>query len=252
MKGLDTLRDLAAEHGWAHTPSLVAEALTDPIVAAWRAEVAPFQGALMRQYNAVAETHHRSPDGLVTNSLHNPHALGEFPRFSAAIQALEAAVPLRACAEALLGGPVLRLQSAFFESSIGSLPHRDDHPYRAEGAMVGVWIALEPITLQAGPFQLWPHTHLLEDDELDRLGRLVWHRRHVLAEPAGPETEALMGHLLPILEGRSSILATIPRGDALWWHRRTVHGSRPPTPGSQQSRLSLIFHYILAADAPGG
>jgi hypothetical protein len=236
--------------GLLHTPGLIPAPLCEALVAAWRAEVAPHEGQLKRQHNLLHEPHVRSPDGFVVNPLLDPHALADFPAFAAAARAIADHPPLvQAAGWALEAEPSL-LQTAFFESSLGTTPHRDAPPFAADGRLVGAWIALEDITLEAGPFLAWPGTRDLNDPELDRLAYEV---RGGLAAPdpdVRAEAAAYFERLLPLLEGRPRAVCPIPRGDVLWWDARIIHGSYAPVFGAGRSRLSLIAHFFPLADRP--
>ncbi len=251
MRGQDAFRQAFRAHGLVHTPGLVPAALCDALVAAWAAEVAPHEGPLKRQHNLRDEPHVRSADGFVVNPLLNAHTLAAFPTFAALAAEIAALDALRISAEWALDAPVTLLQTAFFESSLGTTPHRDAPPFAADGAMVGAWVALEDVVLEAGPFLAWPGTRELDDPELDRLAYTV---RGALATPGrdfANEAAAYFSRLNVHIEGRQAALCPIPKGDVLWWDARIIHGSAAPTFGAGRSRRSLIAHYFPTADAPG-
>ncbi|MCO4744583.1 MAG: phytanoyl-CoA dioxygenase family protein [Proteobacteria bacterium] len=250
MNGLDALRDALATHGYAHTPKLAPEAHIEALRRAFTLRLKHATEPLRRQHNARWESHQFSTDGAVVNPLLNPHTLVDYPEVSDAASALIASARLLECASAVLGAPAKLHQTAFYESSLGSTPHRDDHPHQADGAMVAVWIALETIVEASGPLVLWPGTHRKADPVLDTLGRAVWEKRHLQREDSRAEAEALSEHLTEVLATVQPVLATIPAGDAVWWDRRTVHGSRTPIVGQRRTRSSFIAHFIVAADRP--
>lgn len=245
MKGVDVLAQAFREHGFVHTPRLVPPAVCDAVVAAWTLEVAPFDGPLRRQHNLREEVHERSADGFIVNPLFGVHDQNQFPELAAAAREVVDATPVRGCAHAVLGKEAKWLQSAFFESSLGTAPHRDDPPFDPDGAMVGAWVALEDIVPEAGPFMLWPGSRDWEDGQLDALGRSV---RTKLAQ-GGVDLHAAAAYharLALLLDGKTPIVGTIAKGDVVWWDRRVVHGALTPTAGAGRSRRSLVLHFVPA------
>lgn len=244
MTRTSALRSALGTHGFAHAKTMVAPDLLTALRAAFDAEVRPYAEPLRRQHNARWECHELSEHGWIVNPLLNPHALPQFPALTDACNQLIEASSLLAHAGAILGAPAALHQTAYYDSGLGSTPHRDDHPARAAGAMVAVLVALEPMTEEGGAFVLWPSTHTIDDPTLDELGRLAWERRHLERADAQPQADALGLHLQALLSTRQPLLATIPAGDAVWWDRRTIHGSLAPTLGSGKSRASFIAHFI--------
>lgn len=245
MQGLDALVEAMTRHGCAHTPRLADPQACAEVVAAWLDGPAKSDEPLRRQHTGRFETHQRTLDGFVANPLLSPHLLTQWPRLAAACQAVLDGEKLGAAVRALLGPEVTLHQSAFYDSGFGSQPHRDDHPLRPDGPMVAVLIALEPIAPEGGPLTVWPGTHQIDDPHLDADSRLLFELQH---DGSGPSAELLtrvMSGYHAHLEGRSDAVATLPTGDAMWWTRRTIHGSYAPTPGAGRTRRSLIAHFMV-------
>ena len=238
------------DNGFVHVPRLVPEPLTRALVTAFLEEVNSLEVPLPRQHNAHTEPHERGATGHMVNPLHNPHLLELTPRFAQAAAALATFEPLVHTAAQLLDSPVALLQTAFYDSSRGSAAHRDDHPFRADAPMLGAWIALEDISEQAGPFVVFAGSHAIQDPELDRLGRRSWTARHVEGHTDAQANRAYQERLHHHIASQGPTLATVKRGDVVFWDRRTVHGSRPPAEGTLHSRRSLNAHYIRTADMP--
>jgi len=123
--------------------------------------------------------------------------------------------------------------------------HQDTYlnPPHVGDYYVAIWIALETIHPDSGPFQIIPGSHMW---------RTVT-RKKVL-EALSPEerdhrwprySERLLTPMFEyVIEQRQApILTYLPeRGDVLFWHGRLLHrGSTPKMPGS--IRKSLIAHY---------
>jgi len=218
---------------------------------AWADEVRDHPGPLLRQLTRVVEPHRRSPDGWVTNPVVNPHRLPQFPAFNAIEVAVMRSCPLVARVGALLGGPPALLQSAYYESSGGTLTHLDFNPLDRARPMVGVWIALEPIGQDAGRFFLYPGSHRIPDDaRTTRFAELAWQSyRHAFVERFGgelPLAELEAQALLAEIVGAHRLERVTPAlhtGDALFWTNRVLHGSDPPRAGGG-SRQSLLLHFV--------
>lgn len=107
------------------------------------------------------------------------------------------------------------------------------------GFMVAAWVALEDVTPEVGPVQVWPGSHRLpylsaeelgvkDDDDLD--ARKARHN----------------DHYYPMIAERVAHIAPVPylakKGHVLLWHSNLVHGGSPiAQPGS--SRHSLVIHF---------
>lgn len=235
------------ERGWARIPLLDA-GLAEELRQSWLDEVKPWEGPLVRQLTSVAEPHAFSADGHVTNPVVNPYQLGQFPRFSQLERTVMRSVPLVAIVERLLGAPVAMLQSAYYESSRGTLTHLDFNPVDRARPMVGVWIALEDIGPHAGRFYLYPGSqHLPDDDRMQRFSELAWasyRQAFVDLDPSQSETEAqaLLAEIFADhpLERETPALRV---GEAVFWTNRVLHGSVAPRPGGG-TRNSLLLHFI--------
>ena len=242
-------RDLQ-QQGFVHVPRLVPDDLIAALLHAFAAEVVPLTTPLPRQHNAQTEPHERSAAGHIVNPLHNPHQLALAPAFAEAASMLATHPSLVQAAQQLLDAPVALLQTAFYESSRGSAAHRDDHPFHPDAPMLGAWIALEDIAEEAGPFVVFARSHAIDDPELDRLGRRCWQARHVEGHTDAAANLAYQARLNALLADQGPTLATIQRGDVVFWDRRTVHGSRPPAPNTRRRRRSLNVHFIRVTDLP--
>lgn len=253
MDGADAFAAMLADQGWCHTPGLVDRDWCAGAIAAFREEVAPYDGPLLRQLTSREEAHQRSADGFVVNPVHNPHRLGErFPRFAALPGEVLGSTVIGELAAVALGEPVALLQAAFYESALGTEAHRDEHPLDPEAPMLGVWIALEDIAMEAGPLLLWPRSHRIEDGELAAASRASWTARFV-EKAADPAADARVAERLGAhLAGVQPVAAPVPAGDVLWWWRDTVHGSLPPSVGAGRSRCSLVLHFVPQASLPAG
>ncbi len=123
--------------------------------------------------------------------------------------------------------------------------HQDSYlnPAHVGDYYAAVWIALDDIHPDSGPFQFVPGSHrwpqvsnkkilaALEPDERDH--RWPKHSERILTPLFEEE----------IVKRGNNVVSYLPsRGDLLVWHGRLMHrGSRPNVPGMQ--RKALIAHY---------
>ena len=233
--------------GWARVPLLDRE-LAASLRQVWLDEVRPYEGPLLRQLTSVPEVHRFSIDGHVVNPVVNPHRLDVFPRFAQLERTVMGAVPLLELVEAFLGGPAAMLQSAYYESSQGTLTHLDFNPIDRDAPMLGVWIALEDIGPEAGRFHLYPGSQRLpEDARLERFAELAWasyRQAFVDLDPAESEAEAqelLTGILAD--HALERVAPDLRAGEAVFWTNRILHGSAVPRPGGG-TRHSLLLHFV--------
>lgn len=121
--------------------------------------------------------------------------------------------------------------------------HQDTYlnPPHVGDAYAAVWIALEDIHPDSGPFQYVPGSHRWPVVTQDKIAQYV-----DLADPAWPTySEAVLTPLweAEIRRRKATVVTHLPkRGDLLIWHSRLVHrGSAPNVPGMR--RKALIAHY---------
>lgn len=121
--------------------------------------------------------------------------------------------------------------------------HQDSYlnPAHVGDRYAAVWIALDDVHPDSGPFQYVPGSHRWPQVTRELIGR------HVdLAHPQWPKhSEDVLSPLFEAeIERRDAEVVTyLPkRGDVLIWHGRLLHrGSRPLDPGRE--RRALIAHY---------
>jgi phytanoyl-CoA hydroxylase len=237
--------------GYALLPGLVAPEACAAVVAAWAREVRPYTGPLLRQLTSVPEVHALSADGLVTNPVCFPARLTAFADFSRAELTVMRGSELVPTVTAALGGPPALLQSAYYESSTGTLPHVDCNPLDADGQLLGAWVALCDIGPGAGRFFVVPGSHRVpRDARFEEFAELAWAGyRAAFVERRGPWTETASAALWAEIEAENGLARHAPAlraGDVVLWDRRTVHGSLCPAPGGGP-RHSLLMHFVPLA-----
>jgi phytanoyl-CoA hydroxylase len=247
--------------GYAVARGLVPVDLLEEVLFAFRAEVKPYRGPILRQLTTRMEAHKFSAEGFMTNTILSVQDLvaEQFRTFRQ--KSLEVLVheQVRRVLEALCREPVKCVESMYFESSArGTITHADCHfmDSSAPGEMVAAWFAVEDIHPQAGRFYLLPESHML--------GTSAPHLAHV--EGFYREYEALSLKLMRAfrdnametnaasrvehsrllargLAGMSFCAPLMRAGDVIFWGSRVLHGSLKPGELSC-SRNSLTAHYL--------
>lgn len=123
--------------------------------------------------------------------------------------------------------------------------HQDTYlnPDHVGDFYAAIWVALETIHPDSGPFQLIPGSHRWPTVTRDKiLAALPPHKR----DYRWPEfSEEILTPIFEhqILKRNAEVFTYLPeRGDVLFWHGRLLHrGSKPKIKGAQ--RKSLIAHY---------
>jgi hypothetical protein len=243
------------------------EAALTPEQRSWRQDgVLVLRGFLPSELvDAYVERRAQHPDPV---GWHSPHPYLHVPE----MRALALYPPLLATMESLIGEPMMLHLALTGWISTERTWHQDDYlnPVHVAGWYAAVWIALDEIHPESGPFeyvpgsQRWPTlrrekvlSFLTEDEHSRRSPRPGVDHWPSLAErfvtPAVDRQICESG--LPIC----SFLGR--KGDVLIWNGRLMHrGSKPRVPG--MPRRSLITHYTgvnhrpdipeRARDAGGG
>lgn len=173
--------------------------------------------------------------GNLRNSIQNPHLLGAVPGFQRAVEAIVFSQPIHRALCAQLGeGTFVNWQTMLFDRSVGTKVHQDSWYLDTvpPGGVVGVWIALEDISRDCGPFKVYDHTQ----------GRRV--------EPTAYDFDALeqdAGFLRDYPESRCQRLL-LRKGDVILWDSFLFHGADLPT-APEQTRKSLTAHFYRHGSA---
>jgi phytanoyl-CoA hydroxylase len=245
--------------GYVIVRKLLEPSLCDAVVAAFRQEVKPFNGPLLRQASTRVTAHLFTSDGFMANALLSVQDLVDpaFHRFRAsAIDVIAGPLTQAVVCDLLADAPLL-VESMFFESTLVGVPLHADGDYMdsdVPGTMLGAWFALEDIMPLAGRFVLVPRTHRLAQDtgKAAAAYREFRDRQARTSAMIGSDDKANMKHRLEeaallhraLMEcGLPLIAPMLNKGDALFWSAALVHGSLPPE-SRGLSRNSLTAHYI--------
>lgn len=144
--------------------------------------------------------------------------------------------------ELLYGRAAIPMQTLNFPVGTEQSTHSDSVHFNCmpKRFMCGVWVALEPITLNNGPLHYYPGSHQLPIVDLDDLG--------LVADPgrwsANYEAHQEVLHEFLRLHGSEKQILEADRGDAIIWAANLCHGGEPiADPGS--SRHSQVTHYYF-------
>jgi ectoine hydroxylase-related dioxygenase (phytanoyl-CoA dioxygenase family) len=123
--------------------------------------------------------------------------------------------------------------------------HQDTYlnPPHVGDYYVAIWIALETIHPDAGPFQLVPGSHKWRTVTQEKILAALSPDERDYQWPRYSERllTPIFEHIIE--ERNAEVLTYLPeRGDVLFWHGRLLHrGSKPNVPG--MVRKSLIAHF---------
>ncbi len=119
-------------------------------------------------------------------------------------------------------------QNMFFDKSTGTIDHYDSYYLDTvpSGNLIGVWVALEDINIESGPFRVYPKSHL------DFLNGKYDNLSHDDFRVACQEYSQTHQHKHALLR----------KGDVLLWHPSLMHGSDVQV-SKLCSRKSLTAHY---------
>ncbi|MDJ0839376.1 MAG: phytanoyl-CoA dioxygenase family protein [Acidobacteriota bacterium] len=251
------------EQGYVVANDLIPHDLCDALYQAYMADIKHFSGPIMRQATTRPERHNLSRFGHMTNPILNLQDLEEeaFQPFRRAALDIVSHPDMQHAVAVLTEEEPVLVQTMYFESGRGNDPHADSHfsDARKTGSMVGAWVALEDIPKEAGPFFVYPGSHLLGDParnpddvvadyhdwESIILGSVNNYQGS--GKTSGGLRELRRAYkLMTSMFERRGIQMRVPelkRGDAIFWSSLMVHGSLKPTDASR-TRNSLTAHFI--------
>lgn len=225
------------DNGYIVRRGLIPGELCDQLLQYFREEVKPYKGYIYRQASANPEKHKITEHGYMLNSILNIQSVNtsEFPRFRPKGVELLTHANIRRVMNILMGEEPKLMQSMYFEGNPVTWAHQDCYYLDSErdGAMIGIWLALEDIHPGGGRFYVYPTSHKIDirknggDFDIafhhDRYKQLV----KDIIEQFGLECKAPM----------------LRKGDVLFWGSKTIHGSLTSFE-PQYSRNSITGHYI--------
>ncbi len=143
---------------------------------------------------------------------------------------------------ALLGGRAVLFQSINFLHGSEQATHSDSihmttYPL---GGLLGVWIALEDISLENGPLHYYPGSHKLPyylNSEYDNEGNSF-----LLGDKSYGAYERMIRDKIEKQQLEKTVFLA-KKGDLLIWHANLFHGGEPHLK-RDQTRKSMVLHYF--------
>jgi hypothetical protein len=132
----------------------------------------------------------------------------------------------------------LAFQSLYFRLGSEQPMHQDSAYVRVKSPleMVGVWVALEDVSLDSGPLAYYPGSHLFEEWLWDGQGR-------AMPGPHADHDAYLQSlHDQAAARGIEAEIFRPKKGGALVWHADLAHGGMPRL-DREATRTSLVTHF---------
>lgn len=237
-------REAYARQGYALYRDLLSHERIDALLVAYADSLQPSRLPLLRQSADGWQRHRHTQAGHIADSLLNPHCLPQFPLRSFVQAALNiyADPAVHSALHELNGDTAHTLaQSMFFDANTATPAHQDCYYLDSlpGGRLLGAWFALEDIDPGAGRFYVLPGSHLNPGPPTD--SRLLKNHRGYSQS---------MRALVAAQPDQAVFAPDLKKGDVLFWHVNTIHGSQPTT-DPQHSRKSLTGHYLPTGSAFG-
>lgn len=169
--------------------------------------------------------------GYIQESMQNASRLAFFKKFSQGIQNCIYHPNIAAALQVITGEAIhVSWQNMFFDQSTGTVEHQDSWYLDTEpaGNLVGVWVALEDISPECGPFFVVPQSH-----KIGLLDRKDYPNHNDFVDIVKKKMSEL---------GNNKKAMTIDKGDIIIWHPYLIHGALN-CQNSNLSRKSFTSHY---------
>jgi len=145
---------------------------------------------------------------------------------------------------ALMGGRAVLFQSINFLHGSEQATHSDSIHMTTypPGGLLGVWIALEDITMENGPLHYYPGSHKLPyylNSDYDNEGNSF-----LLGNKSYEAYEQMIRDKIE-KQGLEKTVFLARKGDLLIWHANLFHGGEPHLNRSR-TRKSMVLHYFRA------
>lgn len=169
--------------------------------------------------------------GFIEHSIWNPHYHVMAKGFSEGVYNIITDKGISDVLEAISGESKHTIwQSMFFDRSTGTVAHQDHYYLDTDpaGGVIGIWVALEDIDDDCGPFYVYPTTHL-----------------GVIANREVDHNEGYVGAIADALAHKeyTKVDCKVKKGDVVFWHSCTIHGSNE-NKDPKRSRKSITGHYF--------
>jgi phytanoyl-CoA hydroxylase len=231
----DAVRAAFEEKGYYVFRHLIPGRMIDALLDNYREKVLPSRKPFFRQSTNTWERNVLNPHGYSRESFLDIHDLrdSEFHATSALARNILCSREIRAALSSVTGQPEHSLmQSMLFDLNVGTQAHQDCFYLDSvpNGQLLAGWFALEDIPEDAGRFFVYPGSNRMTIDltPAEEVSNDLYLKKvDAFMKPHWQEISA------PALQ----------KGDVLFWHSRTIHGSLK-TRDERYSRRSLTAHYM--------
>lgn len=237
LRTAEDIRQYYKRNGYVIRRNVIPPELCDEVHAAFKKEVKTHKGLIYRQASASPEKHNLTSHDYMLNAVMNIQDLktsrfGNFQRLGLEVLTHR---NIREALDILMQVEPVLAQTMFFEGNPATWPHQDKDYLDSNqpGAMVAAWIAVEDIKPGAGRFYVYPGSHNIDIEKIGSDVNIILDR------------EAYKKLVVDTIN-QYNLICTAPalkKGDVLFWHGKTIHGSLPTTQ-PEYSRSSFTAHYI--------
>ena len=231
------IRSYYDENGYVVVRGIVDTTLCDAVNRHFSTEIKRYTGPLYRQTTGNPEENEFSDQGFILNPVLNVQDLPQrlFPEVRRDALAIITHANTQKVVRYLLGEPGLIVQSMAFEGNPATWAHQDSYYLDSTtlGKMTAGWFALEDIAPGAGRFFVYP-----------RSNRVVMKKNSEDIDYAFHH-DAYKSAVIETIRSNNLVCRApaLKKGDVLFWHSMTMHGSLETTTPSR-SRRSLTAHYV--------
>ncbi|MCB0518019.1 MAG: phytanoyl-CoA dioxygenase family protein [Lewinellaceae bacterium] len=237
LKTKEDIRNYYDDNGYVVARNLVSAELCNEMLHQFRHEVKPYNGYIYRQASANPEKHKFTKTNYMLNSILNLQSVNSqhFPNFRKTGIDILTNKNIQQTLTALMGEPGKLVQSMYFEGNPVTWAHQDCYYLDSErdGAMIGIWLALEDIHPAGGRFYIYPTSHKIDIRKNGGDFDIAFHHDRYKELVKKIIRDFQLECTAPVLR----------KGDVLFWGGKTIHGSLA-TFDQQYSRNSITGHYI--------
>ncbi len=219
------------EHGYVILPGFIAPERCEEIIRTYESTLKPWTGSLPRYPTSASEPSVYDDRGRIENGFMGAHRWSdpELGLFTQTIGDLVApSGDVARAASVFMGGPVVLIETFYFEINGNTTPHRDIDFLPSAETIVVMWMALEDIAAGAGRLYLYPGTHHGHAP--------IGAHSCVTDDYSATSLNAAREH------GTPCTAPAVRRGDVVAFNGALVHGSLETRDGSL-TRHSLTAHF---------
>ncbi len=237
LKTEESVKSYYDENGYVVRRNLIPHELCDEMLRNFKEEVKPYKGHIYRQASANPEKHKFTEHNYMLNSILNLQSVSSenFPKFKSNGLNVLSHEAIQHSLNTLMGEPGKLVQSMYFEGNPATWAHQDCYYLDSErdGAMIGMWLALEDIHPGGGRFYIYPTSHKIDIRKNGGDFDIAFnHDRY----------KVLVKKIIMDFDLKCEV-PMLRKGDVLFWGGKTIHGALD-TFEPRYSRNSITGHFI--------